>query len=196
MDTRETVLHRIALAEQRDARTHGTHFEDSLAAFSVLFGEEIAEEARRAVPALTEAGAFNCPVSQLLRLCDVGADATSRLRGVAYSEVLNQIGDFCGRAYLQSSLGRALWRLPRMEPHDALASSLASARASTNYGQRRYERLGDSSGRLIMQHEFMGPAWIHGFYAHGLLKLTARPLLIQVEVCVEPGLDFNLRVSW
>jgi len=77
MDTRDAILRRIELAERQDARTHDQFFEDTLTALRELFGAELAEQARGAVTGWSGTGAFNCPIAELLRLCDVGATAAS-----------------------------------------------------------------------------------------------------------------------
>jgi uncharacterized protein (TIGR02265 family) len=196
MDTRDAVLRRIELAERQDARTHGQFLEETVAALTELFGAELAEEARGTVTRWSGTGSFNCPVSELLRLCDAGASAASLRVGIPYAEVLERLGVLANRAFLDSPLGKAFWRFPGRDPHDVLSLSAASARASTNYGERRYEKLGPSEALLLMRGDFMGPAWMLGFYGHGLQKLSNRPLSVTVEACREPGLDFNLRVSW
>ncbi len=196
MDTRDAVLRRIELAERQDARTHDQFFEDTLTALRELYGDELAEQARGAVTGWSGTGSFNCPIAEVLRLCDAGATAASLRVGVAYAEVLERVGALTNRTFLDSPLGKAFWRFPGRDPHEVMRMSAASARASTTFGERRYEKLGPSEALLLMRGDLMGPSWILGFYGHGLQKLSGRPLSVKLEACREPGLDFNLRVTW
>lgn len=52
------------------------------------------------------------------------------------------------------------------------------------------------TGLLHHRGEYMGPAWIRGFYEQGLKSGSSRDLSVTVENIRESGLDFSMRVSW
>lgn len=195
MDTRDALLHRVALAAL-DARTHGHHQEDLLAGLSELYGPEVAEEVRGLVPEAVGPGSFNYRVADLLNLCDAAARTASARTGLPYGDILEQLAAFTIRRFLESPLGKGMWMMGPREPHEALKWSLASVRSVMTHGQRRYEHLGPNAARLYFQGELMGPSWMRGIFQCGLHMLTRKPFSVSIENLSEPGLDFALRFTW
>lgn len=196
MDTREAVRSRIALALP-DERTHGQMFMDTLGGFSQLYGSEVAEAARAAASGTVELGLFSCPIAELLRVTDAGASA-AEARGLAsYSEVLERIGVFLASSYQRSPVGQAFRRLTGSDVLKSMELSMASTRAVTTYGNRRFERLGPSSARIVFKRELMGPLWIRGIYTRTFQVISGiASLSASVERQREPGLDFDLVYTW
>lgn len=195
MDTREALLHRVALATP-DARTHGQHQEDLLLGLSVLYGPAVAEEVRSLVPEFVGPGSFNYPVADQLNLFDVAALTAGRATGLAYGEILEQLGTFTARRFLESPLGKAMWmRVPR-DIQETLKWSLVSIRSATTYGQRRFESLGPNAARIVFQGELMGPSWIRGIFQCGVQLRAQVPFSASTENQSETGLEFALRFTW
>ncbi|WNG39290.1 DUF2378 family protein [Archangium violaceum] len=196
MDTREAVRSRIALALP-DERTHGQVFVDTLGGFSQLYGSEVAEQARAAASVPVELGLFSCPIAELLRVTDAGASAAEAQGLASYSEALERIGIFLASSYQRSPVGQAFRRITGSDVLKSMELSMASTRAVTTYGNRRFERLGPSSARIVFNRELMGPLWIRGIYtkafqaSSGLDSLSA-----SVEFHREPGMDFALLYTW
>ena len=195
MDTRDALLRRVTLAAP-DARTHGQHQEDLLLGLSALYGPAVAEEVRGLVPEAVGPGSFNYRVADLLNLCDLAACTAAGRTGLAYGDILEQLGAFTIRRFLGSPLGKGMWMLAPREMHEILKWSSASIRSVMTHGQRRYEHLGPSVGRISFQGELMGPSWTRGVFQCGLQMLTGKSVPVSIENLSEPGLDFALRFTW
>jgi uncharacterized protein (TIGR02265 family) len=195
MDTRDALLRRVTLSRP-DAYSHGLHYEDILLGLSELYSPAVAEEVRGLVQGPVRPDAFNYPVADLLRLCDVAALTAGRQSGHGYGDILEQLGAFSIRRFLGSPLGRALWMRAPREVHECLKWSLVSMRTAHTHGQRTYEQLGPTAARLVFRGELMGPAWVSGIFLAGLQVLFQHPFSASIENLVEPGLDFALRFTW
>jgi uncharacterized protein (TIGR02265 family) len=195
MDTRAALLQRVTRAAP-DARTHGQYEEDLLLGLAELYGPAVAEEVRGLVPAPVGPGSFNYRIADMLKLCDVAALTAERRTGRPYAEVLEQLGGFTIRRFLESPLGKGMWRMAPRDMHETLKWSLASLRSSTIHGRRRYEHLGPDTARLIFQGELFGPEWLRGAFVCGIQLLTQKPISVSIENQIDPGLDFALRFTW
>ena len=193
MDTRAALLRRIELAPP-DARAHGDNHAWVLRDLERLYGAAVAEEVRGLVPPM-EAGSFNYPMAQMLRLLDVAALTAGRHSGEAYEQVLERLAALNIRGFLEGALGRALWmRVPR-EMHAALEWSVVSTRSSVSHGRRRYEKRGPREAVVFYREELLGPAWMRGIFLGGLQLLMPEPPRIDVENVSDEGLTFTLRFT-
>lgn len=196
MDERVAVQARLRLASPEE-RTHGQFFEDTLSGLTALFGQEVAEEARSAVPLRVEKSLFSCPIGDLLRLTDAGALAAEQRGMCTYPGALERIGEFLGGSYLGSPVGQAFRRMTRGDLSKSMELSLASSRAVSSYGERRCELLGPGCARLIFRREVMGPLWIRGIYSRVFRAVSGDET---VDAIVEnfhtSGMNFHLVYTW
>ncbi|HEY0096387.1 MAG TPA: DUF2378 family protein [Archangium sp.] len=195
MDTREALLHRIALAVP-GARTHGQYQEDVLLGLAELYGPAVAGEVRGRVPELVGPGSFNYRVADLLGLCDMAALTAGERTGLPYGEVIEQLGAFTIRRFIESPLGKGMWMMAPRDMHEALKWSLVSLRSAVLHGQRKYEQLGPHAARIVFQGELLGPSWMRGVFQCGLQMLTQKTFSVSTENQSEPGLDFALHFTW
>ena len=196
MDTRDALLRRVELAAP-DARTHGQYQEDLLLCLSELHGPTVAGEVRGLAPKIVGPGSFNYRVVELLNLCDVAARTASGPSGLAYGDLLEQFGAFTARRFLQSPLGKAMWMMVPRDMHESLKWSLVSMRSALSHGQRRYEKLGPDTARVVFLGERMGPSWMRGICLSGLQVLSQKTSIsASIENQSEAGLDFALRFTW
>ncbi len=196
MDTRESLRRRIALARSEDLAL-GMFFSRSLAGASDLFGVRVAEAAKAAMSPRKWEAYFKYPVVDLLRLNHAVAEAAEQRRGIPYAQAVEQLGSLLGLDVLEASFGKALRQLAAGDAHRVLAGSMSSARATTTFGERAYEKLGDTSARLVFRNELMGPSWVLGLYAKMLPLAAGAPRMrLTLEDHRAPGAEFSLRCDW
>jgi uncharacterized protein (TIGR02265 family) len=196
MDTRESLQRRMALARPEDMAL-GMFFSRTLAGANDLFGVRVAEAASAAVSAKKWEAFFKYPVVDLLRLNAAVAEAAERWRGMAYAQAVEQLGGLLGVNVLEAPFGKALRQLAAGDAHRVLAGSMSSAKASTTFGERAYEKLGPQSARLTFHNELMGPSWTRGLYAKVLSMAAAMPqMTVTLEKHRAPGIEFSLRCDW
>jgi uncharacterized protein (TIGR02265 family) len=196
MDTRESLKRRISLARPED-QALGMFFSRTLRGAEELFGPKVAEAARAALPPRKWEAFFKYPVADLLRLNDAVAEAAERRRGVAYAQAVEQLGALLGGDVLEAAFGKTLRQLAAGDAHRVLAGSMSSAKASTTFGERTYEKLGPQSARLTFRNELMGPAWNRGLYAKVLPRAAEVPrMTVTLEEHRAPGVEFSLRCDW
>jgi hypothetical protein len=56
-------------------------------------------------------GPFNYRVADLLNLCDVAALTAAGRTGLPYGDILEQLGAFTIRRFLESPLGKGMWMM-------------------------------------------------------------------------------------
>jgi uncharacterized protein (TIGR02265 family) len=196
MDTREALNERIRLARE-EHQILGLFYEYTLEGMADMFGAPAARGARDAVA--RSAGwmsFFRYPVADLLRLVDGGAELVMREQALTYSQVLEQLGSATAGRFLESPLGRAFRLITGRDPHAGLSSSMSSARNSSTYGERGYQRIGHSQALLTFKGEMMGPAWVHGLYAESLRLITGVEMQVVLKDCDATGTAFRLLCSW
>jgi uncharacterized protein (TIGR02265 family) len=196
MDTREALNERIRLARE-EHQILGLFYECTLEGMADMFGAPAAYGARGAVA--RSAGwmsFFRYPVSDLLRLVDGGAELVMREQEISYTEVLEQLGTATAGRFLESPLGRAFRLITGRDPHAGLSSSMSSARNSSTYGQRGYQRLSHNQALLSFQGEMMGPAWVNGLYSESLRLITGVEMQMVLKECDAAGTTFRLLCSW
>lgn len=196
MDTREALQHRLALAPPA-AQTRGMFFESAVTELALLLGPEVAEEARSVASSREWLELYRYPVADLLRILDVGASTAEQRGLVTYPRLLERLGGAAARRYLVSPLGKAFRALyAKKDIHQALTGSPTTARLSSEYPERHYQRLGPTSALLLFRNELLGPMWIRGFYQEGYLELFDLELSVTVEDIQEYGQHFVLRFNW
>ncbi len=196
MDTREALNERIRLARE-EHQILGLFYEYTLESMADMFGAPTAQGARDAVS--RSAGwmsFFRYPVSDLLRLVDGGAELVIREQQLSYTQVLEQLGMATAGRFLESPLGRAFRLITGKDPHAGLSSSMSSARNSSTYGERGYQRLAHNQALLSFRGEMMGPAWVYGLYSESLRLITGVPMQMALKECDAAGTTYRLLCSW
>jgi uncharacterized protein (TIGR02265 family) len=196
MDTHEALQQRLTMASPA-AQTRGMFFESAVAELALLLGPEVAEEARAVTSTREWVALFQYPVADLLRILDVGASTAERRGLLTYSQTLERLGGAAALCHLGSPLGKAFRALyANKDIHQALTGSPTTARLSSAYPERRYQRLSPTSALLLFRNEMMGPKWIHGFYLRGYQELFDLSLSVTLEDIEEHGQHFVLRFEW
>jgi uncharacterized protein (TIGR02265 family) len=199
MDTRVDLLRRLALALPEEC-TYGQFLEDTLKGLEQLYGSRVAEHARASrisYPGQSEQAIFSCPLRELLRVTDAGANAVEQWGLGSYSRVLEEMGAFIGDSYLRSPVGQAFRRLTSGDVVKTVEMSIAATRAVATYGQRRFEKTGPTTARLILQRELMGPLWIESIYTKVFRAVSGvSSLSCEIKDVRTSGMDFYLLYTW
>jgi uncharacterized protein (TIGR02265 family) len=196
MDTREALQHRLAMAPPT-ARTRGMFFEVTVAELALMLGPEVAQAARATSSTPHWMGLFEYPLTDLMRILDLGASTAEQRGLLTYPRTLERLGAAAARCYLDSPLGKAFRALyTTKDIHQALIGSPTTARFSSRYAERLYRCLGPTSAHLLFRNELLGPTWIRGFYLQGYQEMFDLRLSVTVEDPREHGLHFALRYTW
>jgi uncharacterized protein (TIGR02265 family) len=195
-DTREALLQRIQRARPED-RIAGVFCESAFLAMSELLGREPAEKLRAATwPVWEWVAVARYPVVDLLRLVDATADRVAGRGELSYGQALEAIGEHMTRRVLQLPLIKAYRMSDSGNAHDRLAFSVKSAQFLCSYGERRYESVGPTQGRLVFFRELLGPSLLLGIYKETVRNITSVRTTVSLEASWEPGLEFHLFFTW
>jgi uncharacterized protein (TIGR02265 family) len=196
MDSRDLFLRRIAIAGPRD-QILGAFIDGTVVSLGEEFSAAVVEEVRKAQQHPKGWALFSkYPLMEWLQLMEVAASTAVLAERISYSEALERMGKGSVRHVLRTSTGRIFSTLVGKDPHRVMSTSTISARAFATWGERVYEKLGPKSGRMRLKREFMGPAWVRGFYVEVLQSHSQLAPTITLEDCEEPGMDFALRFDW
>ncbi len=197
MDSQELFQRRIALATPQD-QIIGAFIDGTLASLSEEFKPSVAETVLKAWP--RPKGMMmvtKYPAVDWLRVMDLAATTAVREEGIAYEVALERMGRGSLRHVYRTSLGKIFATMMGKDPHRVVSVSIISAKAVSTWGEKTYEKLGPNTARLRLSREFMGPAWVQGFYKEVILLVAGvSSVSLTVEDYVEPGMDFAIRYTW
>ncbi|HYO55336.1 TIGR02265 family protein [Archangium sp.] len=195
-DTREMLRQRIQLATAED-QVSGVFCESAFLAVRELLGGWLAESVRASTWSIRQWGRFRqYPALELLRMVDAAADLIASRGDLSYTGALEEIGGSVTRIAQDTPFSRAAHLGAGDDPHDRLALSLGAARVFVMYGERKYERVGPTRGRLLWRRELVGPSFMVGAYTAIAEGFPGLRMIVTLEQCQEPGMDFQLLCSW
>lgn len=197
MDTQEMFRRRLALITPHD-QIIGAFITGTIESLSEEFKPAVAETVLKTWPppkGLMQVTRY--PGADLLRVMDLAAETAEREEGITYAAAVERMARGSLRHVFRTSLGKIFTAMMGKDPHRVVSISIISAKAAATWGEKIYEKLGPTSARMRLTHEFMGPAWVLGFYKEALeLIAGVSTVSLAVEDYKEPGLEFSIRYTW
>jgi uncharacterized protein (TIGR02265 family) len=188
---RTELARRLAAAAANDT-SRGLNY----AVLFSLVGDHLGASAAREVDVLGTARRvefFSYPIAEYLRCA---WNAQDRLEAVFGSPeaVLAELGRRTMAAFLDSLVGRCIFRLTGTDPRRMLEHTAFGYGAAVSYGERRVEFLGPARARAVFVRDFMPPAFHEASLLAGLKATRAvRP---RVVGRAEGLLDSSYELSW
>jgi uncharacterized protein (TIGR02265 family) len=197
MDSKELFRRRISRATPED-QVFGAFIDGTVTSLGEEFKPGVMAAVQKARQRRKDWVLFSkYPCAEWLELMDVAASSAVQEEQLSYELALLRMGRGSVRHVLRTSTGRIFGTLVGKDPHRVLSTTVISAKVFATWGERSYEKLGERSARMRFHREFMGPAWVQGFYQevfHSRTGLTS--LALEVEDYEEPGMEFSIRYTW
>lgn len=193
LDVERQLRHRMAMASPTDT-VRGMFFNGALEVARALGGSEAADRCHQLIGEKHFIDFFNYPVVDLLRMSlEIVRLVGPRSGGGA--SVLRRMGTQAARDFLSSPSGKTMMLLASGSPRRVLNQLPTSFRTGVNFGERRVVwSLGQRSGLLVAQRDFLPPAYTKGLL-QGVLELAGAR---GVNVSGRPTgmLDSEYEISW
>jgi uncharacterized protein (TIGR02265 family) len=193
LDVERQLRHRMAMASPTDT-ARGMFFNGALEVARALGGSEAADRCQQLLGEKRYIDFFNYPVVDLLHL-SLEAIRSSGPRAGGGAGVLRRMGAQAARDFLASAPGRTMLMLTDKNPRRVLNQLPASLRTVISYGERKVVwSVGDRTGLVLVQRDFMPPAYTKGLLQGVLEAVGAKG----VNVSGRPTgmLDSEYEVSW
>ncbi len=193
LDVERQLRHRMAMASPTDT-VRGMFLNGALEVAQALGGSEAVDRCREVSEEKRFIDFFNYPVFELLQ---VSLAATKLLgpRAGGGAGVLRQLGAQASKDFLASPTGKTMLLLTGGNPRRLLNQLPSSYRTAVSFGERRMSwAVGERNGRLIVQRDFMPPAYTKGLMQGLLESVGAR----NVHVTGRPTglLDSEYEIVW
>ncbi|HVG57341.1 MAG TPA: DUF2378 family protein [Hyalangium sp.] len=197
MDSQEMFRRRLAVITPQD-QIIGAFLSGTIASLAEGFKPGVAETVLKAWPppqGLMQVTKY--PGADLMKVMDLAAETAERQEGITYEAAVERMGRGSLRHVYRTSLGKIFAAMMGKDPHRVVSISIISAKAVATWGEKTYEKLGPTSARLHLKREFMGPAWVLGFYREILLLAAGvSTVSLAIEDYQEPGMEFSIRYTW
>ncbi|MDY7231396.1 DUF2378 family protein [Hyalangium rubrum] len=193
LDVERQLRHRMAMAGPTDT-VRGMFFNGVLDVAQVLGGSEAVDRCREVSDEKRFIDFFNYPVFDLLRMT-LAASNHLGLRAGGAAGVLRRLGTQGAKDFLASAPGKTMLLLTGNNPRRLLNQLPSSYRTAVSFGERRMIwSVGERNGRLVVQRDFMPPAYTKGFLQGMLEAVGAR----NVSVSGRPTglLDSEYELTW
>jgi uncharacterized protein (TIGR02265 family) len=195
MDTAEMMLLRMRAATEKDVLL-GIFFDSSLAVLQRTLGEANTAAVRAEVFGTRNlVSFFRYPVSDLLRLVDVGAKR-SKLGTRSHHELPLEFGRSAAGTFFESQSGKMMAFLAGDKPHRLLSTAPSAYKAVTTFGERSYEKVAENAARMHFRGDLLGPSWQQGVVEQALKSMAHVTPRARVEVKNPSGTDFTVHVEW
>jgi uncharacterized protein (TIGR02265 family) len=192
LNTERHLERNLALAKPEDT-ARGMFFNGAVEAVRVLANEEVAHRCRMASGERKHIDFFSYPVTSFLKMClAVTNEVGPRLGGC--EKVLRRIGEQSTQDFLSSMAGKTAILLAGGNVKRLLGQLPSSYRAAVSYGERAVLWTGERSGRFIIHHDFMPPAYHEGVLLGVMEAAGVRPVLARGRMT--GSLDSEYELSW
>lgn len=192
LNTERHLERNLALAKPEDT-ARGMFFNGAVDAVRALSNEEVAQRCRAATGERKHIDFFSYPVASFLKMCmAANLQVGPRLGGC--EKVLRRIGEQSTRDFLSSMAGKTAILLAGGSAKRLLGQLPSSYRAAVSYGDRVLTWTGERSGRFIIQHDFMPPAYHEGVLRGVMEAAGVRPVLARGRMT--GPLDSEYDLSW
>jgi uncharacterized protein (TIGR02265 family) len=193
LDVERQLRHRMAMASPTDT-VRGMFLNGALEVAQAIGGSEAVDRCREVSDEKRFIDFFNYPVFDLLQMTLV---ATKHLgvRAGGGAGVLRQLGAQASKDFLASPTGKTMLLLTGGNPRRMLNQLPSSYRTAVSFGERRMVwSVGERNGRLLVQRDFMPPAYTKGLMQGLLEAVGAR----NVNVTGRPTglLDSEYEIVW
>lgn len=192
LNTERHLERNLALAKPEDT-ARGMFFNGAVDAVRALANEEVAHRCRAATGERKHIDFFSYPVASFLRMC-LAANQQVGLQLGGCEKVLRRIGEQSTRDFLSSMAGKTAILLAGGSVKRLLGQLPSSYRAAVSYGDRVLTWTGERSGRFIIQHDFMPPAYHEGVLLGVMEAAGVRPVLVRGQLT--GPLDSEYELSW
>lgn len=193
LDVERQLRHRMAMASPTDT-VRGMFLNGVLEVALALGGSEAVDRCREVSDEKRFIEFFNYPVFDLLRMSLVVTQHLG-VRAGGGAGVLRRVGTQAAKDFLASPTGKTMLLLTGGNPRRLLSQLPSSYRTAVSFGERRMIwSVGERSGRLVVQRDFMPPAYTKGLM-QGLLEAVGAK---NVSVNGRPTglLDSEYEIVW
>jgi uncharacterized protein (TIGR02265 family) len=164
-----------------------------------------AVKARRGAPALEAmlrerglsgrwVGLLRYPVREYLSLLEAGLLTIGS--EAELNDNLVQLGVDAARAFRESPIGQVFERANAGAVHRVLAGVRLAYAATSSFGVRTYQRVGEREGHLRSKGDWVGPAGALGAILGGVTSIGGAPVTATVEDVEDDGSAYRVRVVW
>ncbi len=193
LDAERQLRHRMAMASPMDT-VRGMFFNGVLEVARALGGNEAADRCREVTDEKRFIDFFNYPVFDLLGM-SLAAVKHLGPRAGGGAGVMRRLGLQASRDFLASAPGKTMLLLTGNNPRRLLNQFPSSYRTAVSFGERRMIwSVGERTGRLVLQRDFMPPAYTKGLLQGLLEAVGARN--VNVSGCPTGLLDSEYEISW
>lgn len=192
LNTERHLERNLALTKPEDT-ARGMFFNGAVDAVKTLAGEEVAQRCRAATGERKHIDFFSYPVSSFLKMC-LAANVQVGVRLGGCEKLLRRIGQQLTHDFLSSMAGKTAILLAGGSVKRLLGQLPSSYRAAVSYGDRALLWTGEQSGRFIIQHDFMPPAYHEGVLLGVMDAAGVRPVLVRGRMT--GTLDSEYELSW
>jgi uncharacterized protein (TIGR02265 family) len=193
LDVERQLRHRMAMASPTDT-VRGMFLNGVLEVALALGGSEAVDRCREVSDEKRFVDFFNYPVFELLQM-SLAATKHLGVRAGGGAGVLRRMGTQAAKDFLASPTGKTMLLLTGGNPRRLLNQLPSSYRTAVSFGERRMMwSVGERNGRLIVQRDFMPPAYTKGLMQGLLEAVGAR----NVSVSGRPTglLDSEYEIVW
>lgn len=193
LDVERQLRHRMAMASPTDT-VRGMFLNGVLEVAQALGGSEAVDRCREVSEEKRFIDFFNYPVFDLLQMTLVATKHVG-VRAGGGAAVLRQLGAQASKDFLASPTGKTMLLLTGGNPRRMLNQLPSSYRTAVSFGERRMVwSVGERNGRLVVQRDFMPPAYTKGLMQGLLEAVGAR----NVNVSGRPTglLDSEYEIVW
>jgi len=193
LDVERQLRHRMAMASPTDT-VRGMFLNGVLEVAQAIGGSEAVDRCREVSDEKRFIDFFNYPVFDLLQMT-LAATKHLGVRAGGGAGILRQLGAQASKDFLASPTGKTMLLLTGGNPRRMLSQLPSSYRTAVSFGERRMVwSVGERNGRLIVQRDFMPPAYTKGLM-QGLLEAVGAK---NVSVTGRPTglLDSEYEIVW
>ncbi|NMO17849.1 TIGR02265 family protein [Pyxidicoccus fallax] len=194
MDSPQHLQARLALC-QPEHTVLDLFMQSLLESIATLTGAPLEGAAPRQGPAPRNAPPFR-PARDYMEALHRGASALTAT-GLPYGDAVEKVSLHAANLIFSAPMGEMVLSVAGKDPNEGLSLTQGMAGATSNFGEREYERVSDRSARLTFRDEYFGPAWTRAMTLAGLRK--ANPGLdfqVELESGEPPYASFTLLVKW
>jgi uncharacterized protein (TIGR02265 family) len=193
LDVERQLRHRMAMASPTDT-ARGIFINGALEVARALGGREAADRCQHVIGEKRIIDFFNYPVLELLRMSLEVVRLVGPNAGGA-AGVLRRMGTQGAKDFLTSPSGKTMLLLTGGNPRRLLNQLPTSYRTAVSFGERRMIwSVGERTGLLVVQRDFMPPAFNKGLLQGLMEAVGARNVIVSGRPT--GMLDSEYEVSW
>jgi uncharacterized protein (TIGR02265 family) len=172
----------------------GLFFNGLFEAVEAMGGEEVRAKCFVAAGKQRFVDFFSYPVGDFLKPLLLAAELLGPQLGGAEA-VLHQLGRRATEDFFRSTVGRTMMAVAGNDPHRLLATFPKAYRASVSYGERSFERLGDTHARLMARRDFLPLAYNEGVLRAAMEQSLVRDFQVRGHRLAPLDVDYDIRWS-